>query len=108
MEASLPHVMLAVSAADAASGRELVERALAGRSISYGVQERDGLVQLAAIICERDYLHVRKALLELDGLSVDSEGREESIRGEDKPAAAEGEACEGGRIMKVVITVAAA
>ena len=106
MEAALPHTMLGVSAPSCGEGRELVERALAARHVSYGVHETDELVHLTAILCERDYIEVRKSILQSDALSVDSEGREDSVGGGGAHGTGD-EPCEGGRIIKAVITVTA-
>ena len=105
-EAALPHMMLGVSAPSCGEGRELVERALAVRHVAYSVHETDEVVRVTAILCERDYIDVRKGILESDALSVDSEGREDSVGGGEAKAES-GEAGEGGRIIKAVITVTA-
>ena len=104
-EAALPHFMLGVSAANRDEGRELVERVLAARHTAYSVHETDELVRLTAILCERDYVAIRKGILESGALSVDSEGREDSVGGEAPPESEE--PCDGARILKAVITVTA-
>ncbi|MFH1732972.1 MAG: hypothetical protein ABIF82_15150, partial [Planctomycetota bacterium] len=74
--------------------------------VSYGVHESDELTQVTAIVCERDYAHVRKGILECAELTVVSEGHEQNISGTGGPAKDEGhDACGGGRIMKIVVAV---
>ena len=105
-EAALPHTMLGVSAPSCRKGRELVERALAARHVSYSVHESDDLVHVTAILCEREYVAVRKGILECDELSVDSEGREDNVGGGEAKTRDDAP-CDGGHIIKVVITVTA-
>ena len=107
MEAALPHAMLAVSASSREKGRELIERLLGARHVSYGVHESDELLQLTAVLCERDYAHVRKGILGCAELTVVSEGHEQSISGGEGGARPDDkdDACDGGRIMKIVIAV---
>jgi len=70
------------------------------------VHESDELTQVTAIVCERDYAHVREGILECAELTVVSEGHEQSVSGAGEPAKDEGhDACEGGRIMKIVVAV---
>lgn len=106
MELTLPHAMLAVSASSREKGRELVERLLGARHVSYGVHESDELTQVTAILCEHDYVHVRRGILECAELTVVSEGHEQSVSGAGELAKdEEHEVCEGGRIMKIVVAV---
>ncbi len=106
MEASLPHVQLAVSAPHPQRGRELIERILSARHVAYGVHETDESLHVTALLCERDYAQIRQGILDDEELAVVSEGREDSVIGEepDEPAADE-EPQDGTRIVKAVVTV---
>ena len=106
MESALPHVLLAVSAADRTAAREQIERLLAARHVSYGVHEGERSERLAATLCEADYAAVRAEIDACDGLTVVSEGREPDLRGADeRPAPVPGADRDGGRRMKLVIVL---
>ncbi len=110
MEAALPHVLLAVSAAGLTAAREQMERLFERRHLGYAVHEADLHVRLALTMCEREYDGLRDEIKNLAGLTVVSEGREANLRGgdEDRPRLQPGEPCDGGRIMKLVISLSEA
>lgn len=106
LEASLPHALLAVSTLDQKQAREKIESILDARHTSYSARESDGQLQLTCMICERDYARLRVEIEKCDDLAVASEGREPNLRGEDeRPPLQEGEAPDGGRVMKLVIVL---
>ena len=106
VEAALPHVVLAVSASDPTAARESMERVFSARRLPYAVHERDKVIRLTSTICERDYAHVRGEIEKCAGLTVASEGREPNLRGEeDRQPLREGEVCDGGRLMKLVVAL---
>jgi len=103
-EAALPHVLLALSVADSTRGRERIERILAARHVAYSVHESDGSIRVASTMCHRDYAGVRSEIDKAGELTVTSEGSEPAGRGvEERSLLQEGEHCDGGRILKVVI-----
>jgi len=106
MEAALPHVLLAVSAADPTSARERIERLFAARHVSYAVRETELGERLVATLCERDYEYVGDAIRQADDLEIVSEGREPDLLGGGRPApAAAPEEHDGDRVMKLVIAL---
>jgi hypothetical protein len=106
MEAALPHVLLAISAVDQLRAREEIERILGARHVSYGVQEADGRLRLAAALCEPDYAYVRREIGKSEILAVISEGREPTIGGLERLPLRDSESCDGGRILKLTILLA--
>lgn len=103
-EAALPHVVLALSVADSTRGREQIERVLATRHVAYSVHESDGSIRLASTMCHRDYAGVRAEIDKSGELSVMSEGSEPAAHGaEERAPLQDGQPCDGGRVLKVVI-----
>jgi serine O-acetyltransferase len=111
MEASLPHAMLAISCADRTAGREEIERLLAERHVAYAVQDAEKAVRIAATLCECEYDLLVERVRESGAFTVLSEGREASLRGDDREPPAvkpfDCRNCHGGRIMKAVVAVSA-
>ena len=106
LEAAMPHVVVAVSAKDRTAAKEMIERILSGRHVAYSVFDSDGQVRVMSTLCERDYEHVLGEIGHRAELAVVSHGREADLRGgEERPRLADGEECDGGRIMKLVITL---